>query len=48
MGESSLTTDRLFTSSLNTKILDQILILFMLVLDKKPFSEVISNVNEKD
>lgn len=48
--KSSLTNDRLLTSSVNTKkrnILDQILILLMLVLDKKLFSGVIPNVNKK-
>jgi len=48
--KSSLTTDRLLTSSLNTKtrnILDQILVLLMLVLDRSLFSGVIPNVNEK-
>lgn len=50
MWKSSLTNDRLLTSSVNTKkrnILDQILILLMLVLDKKLFSGVIPNVNKK-
>lgn len=50
MWKSSLTTGRLLTSRLNTKkrnILDQILILLMLGLDKNLFSGVIPNMNEK-